>query len=152
MPGITNRGKFAFLGTYFRADAQYEPTGFSARLMTADVVPGPGTNVVTDLTEIAAGNGYSAGGIALNRDSVDFDVLTEDDVNNLAYVQIRDLAWTAAGGPIPASGNGASYLVVADDDTTPNVIGYMSLGASPVTVSDTQTLTLQNPEFRLTEA
>lgn len=151
MPGITNRGKYAFLATYFRADAQFEPTAFSARLVTAAVAPGPDTNLASELTEIAAGNGYTAGGISLGRNATDFDVITEDDVNDWAYIQIRDLVFTAGGGPIPATGDGAQTLIIADDDTTPNAIGYMSLGASPVVVSDGQSLTLQNPEFRLTE-
>ncbi len=151
MPGMTNRGKYAILGTYFRADTTLTPGGFSAQLITNAVVPGPGTDLVSELTEIAAGNGYAAGGISLGRNATDFDVLTEDDVNNWALVQIRDLVWTAAGGPIPASGSGASYVILGDDDATPNVVGYASLGGSPITVSDGQSLTLQNTEFRLTE-
>ena len=33
----------------------------------------------------------------------------------LLYIQIKDILWTATGGTIPASGNGARYVVLTDD-------------------------------------
>jgi len=148
MPGITNRGKYAFLAAYFRADVTQEPTGFSARLITNAVAPGPDTNLFSELTEITAGNGYTAGGLALNRNATDFDVLTEDDTNDRALIQTKDLVWNASGGTIPSAGNPAVDVVICDDEVAPQVIGHMSLGSS-VTVSSGQSLTLQDPEFRL---
>lgn len=146
---LTNRFKYAALGTYFRADATQEPTGFRARLITSAAAITADTNLASELTELANGNGYTTGGIALGRNSTDFDVLTEDDVNDRALVQIRDLVWTAAGGPIPASGAGASELSLEDDEVSPQVIGGFSL-TGPITVSDGQTLTVQDAEIRLT--
>ena len=148
MPGMTNRGKYAMLGTYFRADLTHEPAGFSARLITNAVVPTADTNLFSELTEITAGNGYTAGGLSLGRNSTDFDVLTEDDTNDRALVQVKDLVWTAAGGPIPSAGDPASYLVIVDDEVAPQVILYFSLG-SAVSVSATQSLTVQDAEGRL---
>jgi len=151
MAGWTNRGKYAVLGTYFRADTQYEPTGFTLMLITSATAPGPDDNDASGYTEITAGNGYSAGGYALSRNSTDFDVLTEDDANDRALVQIKDVVWTASGGSIPASGSGARYAVLRDDDTTPNVINYFDL-VSDRSVSDGQTLTLQDCEIRINES
>lgn len=146
--GWTNRGKFRNLGGFFRNTL---PTNFFAVLVTNATVPDVKTNTLSQLTQIAAGNGYTTNGTSLDRNQTDFDVLTEDDGNDRAFVQIKDLVWTATGGPIPASGNGASYMVITDDNVTPadrDVIGYFDL-VSPRTVSDGQSLTIQDAEFRL---
>lgn len=148
MPGTTNRGAYRVGLAWFRNSG---PTNFYARLVTAATAPVADTNTASDLTQIAAGNGYTAGGIQLNRNATDFDTLVEDDVNDRAYAQLRDLVWTASGGPIPASGAGARYLVLTDDNVTDgsrDVLHYFDLGADR-TISDTQTLTIQNAEIRL---
>jgi hypothetical protein len=108
---------------------------------------------MSDLTQIATGNGYSDGGQSVSRNATDFDVLTEDDTNDKAYVQLKDFAWTASGGPIPSDSSGATYCVLTDDNVTVasrDVYCYGSLGSARV-VSDGQTLTLQNFELDLTE-
>jgi len=120
----------------------------SAAAPTADI------NTKSELTEIATGNGYTAGGISLNRDATDFDVLTEDDTNDRALIQIKDLVWTASGGNLPASGNGARYAILTDDNVTlgsREVWTYFDL-VSDRTVSTGQTLTLTNCELRLNES
>ena len=112
------------------------------------------TDTKTTLTEIANGNGYVTGGISLTRNSTDFDVLTEDDVNDRALVQLKDIVWTASGGSIPASGGGARYAILTDDNVTQGsreVYPYWDL-VSDRTVSVGQTLTLQNCEIRIDEA
>lgn len=152
MAGFTNRGKFNILGRYFRGVAF--PTNFYAALVTSAVAPVADTNTKSELTEIAAGNGYTTGGISLTRNSTDFDVLTEDDTNDRALVQIKDLVWTASGGPIPSSGSGARYMILTDDNVTQGsreVEFYWDLAADR-TVSDGQTLTIQNAELRINEA
>jgi hypothetical protein len=80
--------------------------------------------------------------------------LTEDDTNDRGLVQVKDIAWTASGGSIPASGNGARYAVLTDDNGTVGsreVYAYWDLTADR-TVSVGQTLTLQNLELRLNES
>jgi len=152
MAGWTNRGKQAILDAYFRNTGA--PTNFYVALVTSATAPDPDTNVLGDLTEIAAGNGYTSGGYQLDRNSTDFDTLTEDDANDRALVQVKDVSWTASGGPIPASGNGARYAVLTDDDGTVanrEVLAYWDL-SSDRTVSDGQTLTLQDLELRLNES
>jgi hypothetical protein len=130
-----------------------EPTTFYVALVTSATAPTADTNTLGDLTQIAAGNGYTSGGIAVARNSTDFDTLTEDDTNDRGDLQIKDLTWTASGGSIPGSGNGARYAVLTDDNGTVNsreVYAYWDL-TSDRSVSTGQTLTLQNLEIRLSE-
>ena len=155
MPGISNRGKARILEMAFRgqfAGGAY-PTNFYVPLFTSTTTPTPDINVMTDMTQIAIGNGYADGGVAKARGTVDIKAVVEDDVNDIAYVQTTDVVYTAAGGPIPASGLGARYAGLTDDNATVGsreIFGWWDL-VSDRTVSDGQTLTLQNPEFRLTE-
>jgi hypothetical protein len=151
MSGITNRGKFNLLAYVFRNAT--EVTNFFVALFTSAAAPGPDINTKSELTEIATGNGYTAGGISLDRNSTDFDVLTEDDANDRAIVQLKNIVWTASGGNLPASGNGARYAALTDDNGTPasrEIWTHWDL-ASDRTVSDGQTLTLVDAEMCLTE-
>lgn len=151
MAGWTNRGKYNELNIIFRNAA--EPTNFYLALVTAATIPNPDTNTMADLTEIAAGNGYTSGGQSLNRDAVDFDVLTEDDAADVAYIQIKDISWTAAGGAIPSAGDGASYIVLTDDAgvvANREVWAYWSLGGVR-TLANGETLTEADLELRETE-
>ncbi len=151
MAGWTNKGKYQVLGQWFRAATK--PTNLYIRLVTSATAPSADLNIASELTEIAAGNGYTAGGYQLSFNSTDFDVWTEDDTNDRAYVQLKDIVWTASGGNLPASGNGARYAVLTDDNATQGsreCYFYFDL-TSDRTVSDTQTLTLQNCEIRLNE-
>jgi hypothetical protein len=57
------------------------PTTFYAALVTSAGAPTADTNTLGELTEIAAGNGYTAGGISLSKNTTDFPSLTEDETN-----------------------------------------------------------------------
>lgn len=143
--GFTNRGLFLLVQKFFR-----DADTFYVALITAAVAPSFDTNTFGQLTEIADGNGYTTGGIALTGDATDFDVLTEDDATDVGYVQVRDLTWTASGGAIPASGDGASYAVLLDDNATVanrQVIAWADL-TQVVTREDGQVLTLTNTQFQ----
>lgn len=151
MAGWTNKGKYKVLGWALRGETP--PTNLYMALVTSATAPVADTNTLSQLTEIAAGNGYTSGGISLTRNSTDFDVWTEDDTNDRGLLQIKDLVWTASGGPIPASGSGARYSVLTDDNVTVGsreIYMYWDLGGD-TSVSDTQTLTLQDCETRLDE-
>ena len=90
----------------------------------------------------------------LTKNSTDFDVLTEDDGNDRGLIQVKDVVWTASGGSIPDAGDGARYAMLTDDDGTianREAYQYWDL-ASNRTVSDGQTLTLQNLEIRINES
>ncbi len=147
--GWTNRGKYLTLGTRYRGLTV--PTNFYMALCTSATTPDADINTLSQLTQIASGNGYTTNGIQLTPNATDFDVFTEDDTNDRALIQIKDLVWTASGGNLPASGNGARWAVLTDDNATPGsrqVEDWFDL-VSDRTVSDTQTLTLQNCEKRL---
>lgn len=143
---MTNRGVKAMVNTYFRADATDTPTTFRMALVTSAVVPTVDTALLSELTQIATGNGYttvtSGAGLAVERSSVGFDTITQDDTNNRAFVQIKDLTWTASG-TFPASGNPARYAVLVDDEASPQVIAVFDLG-NDVTLVNGQPLILQN--------
>lgn len=151
MAGFTNRGKYLILGVYFKAATA--PTNLYVALVTSAAAPTADTNTLSQLTEIADGQGYTTGGYQLARNATDFDAQTEDDSGDKALVQIKDIVWTADGGNLPASGGGARYAVLIDDNATVGsrqVIAWWDL-TSDRTVSTGQTLTLQNCELDLTE-
>lgn len=152
MAGWTNKGKFRMLGWVFNGVSL--PTNFYVALVTSATAPTADTNTLSQLTEITAGNGYTSGGISLSKNTTDFDVITEDDTNDRGHIEIKDLVWTASGGSLPASGNGARYAVLTDDNATVGsreVYAYWDL-SSDRTVSSGQTLTLQNSALRLNES
>ncbi len=151
MAGTTNRGKYKFLDWLFRGTAL--PTNFYIALITSAVTPTNQIDTKSQLTEIANGNGYTTGGTSLTKNSTDFDTLTEDDGNNKALVQLKDIVWTASGGSLPTSGNGARYAILTDDNATQGsrlVLVFWDL-ASDRSVSTGQSLTLQNCELDFTE-
>lgn len=151
MAGWTNKGKAKVLDLALRGASP--PTTFYVALVTSATAPTADTNTLSQLTEVAAGNGYTSGGIAVNNDSTDFDTLTENDTNDRGEILIKDLVWTASGGSLPGSGNGARYAVLTDDNGTVGsreVYFYWDLSSDRV-ISTGQTLTLQNLEIRITE-
>ena len=152
MAGWTNKGKAAVLGWSFRNVTI--PTNFYVALVTDAAAPGPDTNTFTELTEIAAGNGYTTGGYQLTPGATDFDSLTEDDTGDQGELQIKDVVWTASGGSIPDSGSGARYAVLLDDDgTIANREVYMYCDLSSArSVSDGQALTLQDCQIDINES
>jgi hypothetical protein len=149
MAGFTNKGKMRALEAAFRGGDT-----FYVALVTSANVPGPDTNTLGDLTQIATGNGYSDGGYQLTGNATDFDTLTEDDSNDRGLIQIKDVAWTASGGPIPSSGDGARYAALTDDNATVanrEVLAYWDL-SSDRSVAAGDALTLQDLELRIDES
>lgn len=94
----------------------------------------------TDISasELAAGNGYSAGGATLAGVSP-----SEDDTGNQLKVTWNNQTWTASGGDIGPS-NGAAII----DDTTADdtVLGFIDFGAA-TTVADGGNFTIIGIEF-----
>jgi hypothetical protein len=151
MSGWTNKGKHHYLDQVARNTA--EKTNYYLALITSATAPTADHNTLGQFTEVAAGNGYTAGGIQIARNATDFDVMTEDDTNDIAFWQLKDMVWTASGGTLPGSGSGARYAVFTDDNATVasrEVYHFWDL-TSDQSVSSGQTLTLQNVEARLTE-
>ncbi len=151
MAGWTNKGKFRALGRLHRGVAL--PSFYSVMLVTSATAPNADTNLMSDLTQVAAGNGYADGGLTLSLNSTDFDVLTEDDTNDRGVIQIKDLVWTATGGSLPASGSGARYAVLGDDNLTVSlreVYYYWDL-VSDRAMTTGESITLKDLEMRMSE-
>ena len=100
--GLTNRGALRFLEMVLRnswSSVGGEPTAFYVALIT-DAAFDDTWNDMGDVTEVANGNGYTTGGILVERSNVGFDTLTEDDGNHWVIALIKNLAWTATAGAI----------------------------------------------------
>lgn len=144
---MTNRGRRLLLESYFNA---VTPTNFYCALVTSAATPTVDTNTLSELTEIAAGNGYTSGGIQLTRNTTDFPSITENDSSDLASIGVKDMVWTASGGSLPASGGGARWMVLTTDEATVGnrqIIAAFDL-ASDRTVSSGQTLTVSGMTLR----
>lgn len=149
---LTNRGKFALFAYHYTAETSVSPEdGFAIALITSAGVGTTGSPVAPTASncklwddvsdnEIITGNGYSAGGRTLNRDGT-YWTITEDDANNRAILTLVDITWTASGGNLPLSGNGARYAVLMDLTDDKNIIAVFDLDADR-TVSSTQDLRL----------
>jgi hypothetical protein len=151
MAGFTNKQKRNLLAQVYRRETM--PANYYIVLVTSAVAPGPDTNTLGQLTEIAAGNGYTSGGYELNPDSTDFDFIQEDDTGDQGRLQIKNVEWTASGGPIPDSGNGARYAIMTDDNATQanrEILHYWDLGADR-TAQDGSPIRLVDLEIDLTE-
>jgi hypothetical protein len=149
--GMTNRGKKLILEWAFKRVSA--PANLYVALCTSASTPSPDTNTLGELAEIATGNGYSGGGYQLTTNSTDFDASGEDDASDFGFIQIKDVSWTASGGNLPPSGNGARWAVLTDDNATAGsrqVVAFWDLAADR-TVSAGQTITLQDLEQRITE-
>jgi len=138
MSGITNRGAKIVLDTFTQAQSTNQ---YKLALCTATTIPDATTNTLSELTEIAAGNGYIAGGITINAPTS-----IEDDANNNATVTFPDVTFQATGGTIPASGDGISYAVVVDQNQ--NVIAWYELGG-PYQILDGGKLIIKEMTFTI---
>jgi len=88
--------------------------------------------VKADLTEIAAGNGYTAGGTDIQN--------TVTQTGATSQVGATDVTWTASGGPIA---NFRYVVLYNDSQATPAkpLVGFYDYG-STVTLSDTESFTV----------
>lgn len=112
--GVTNRGRARELRGFYRNEQI--PAQFYLALVVAASAPTLDTNTLGELTQIAVGNGYTNGGLPISRDAAGFPSLAEDDALDLATLGLKNVIWTATGGPLPASGSGARYAVLTDDN------------------------------------
>lgn len=144
--GWTDKGVARMMDITFRGATA--PTTFYLFLATNASTPGTTTNFKSELTEIVADNGYTAGGVAVPRNNTTgFNTLNEADP---VVLQLADVVYTALGGSIPASGAGARWAILTDDNVTlaaREVWAFFDLG-SDRTVSDGQSLTIQAAELQ----
>ena len=146
MAGFTNKGKYRLLETLRGVSL---PTNFYAALCTSATAPDADTTTLSQLPQIS-GNGYTAGGISLTKNTTDFSAIVEDDGNDDSELTIKDLTWTASGGTLGA----ARYLVITNDDSTESdreVWFWFDLG-SDQSVSDGQDLSLTGFKLKIAES
>ena len=147
--GVTNKGKWAFASLALTGAVAGLTTGFKAVLCTNADAPDVDTNTLDDLTEVANGLGYTTGGVTIEKSATGWDAIAEDDGGDKATCKMKDAAWTADSGSIVAR-----YMVLTDDNGTElsrNVYAWWELAdGADVTVTDGQTLTVQDAEIDLT--
>lgn len=100
------------------------------KVMLSNTAPVATNTVKANITEISAGNGYTAGGTAVT--------ITSSSQSSGTYSLVgNDVVFTAAGGSI-----GAFRYVVLYNDTATNdeLIGWYDYGSS-ITLADTETFT-----------
>jgi len=120
MAGVTNVFKELMLGIVFQGLSR--PTKYYYAFITSAVVPNADTVKLSDLDELAVGNGYQSGGFELTPNSVDFPNLVVSNTNDNATVGVRSISILANGGRIPPSSNNrdAAYMVIT---STGNNVG-----------------------------
>jgi hypothetical protein len=106
------------------------------KFMLTNTAPSLANTIKTDITEIAAGNGYTAGGTAVT-------VTSSVQVGGTYSLVLAACTFTAAGGTI-----GPFRYVVLYNDTATNdeLIGYVDYGTA-YTLPDAQPFTLTAGTF-----
>jgi hypothetical protein len=108
----------------------------SFKAMLSDVAPTKaGTQVKADITEIAAGNGYVAGGVAL----AGVTWVETGASSGIWQFSCNAFSWTASGGSIAQ----ARYVVIYDDTSTnKDVVAFLDIGAEVnITTGNSLTIT-----------
>lgn len=102
------------------------------KILLTNVAPAQANAVKADLVEIAAGNGYAAGGLAVPNTSY-------TQTGGVAKLLGDNVIITAAGGPI-----GPFRYAVLYNDTALNdeLIAYWDYGSS-ITLQDTEAVTVR---------
>lgn len=110
----------------------------SFKVMLTNSAPSLSNTIKSNITEISAGNGYSAGGAALT-------ISSSGQSSGLYKWIIADVTITASGGSIGPF----RYAVIYNDTPTANsqganadpLVGYLDYGSS-ITLADGQSTTL----------
>jgi hypothetical protein len=100
------------------------------KVMLTNTAPSASNTVKTDITEISAGNGYTAGGTAAT-------ISSSAQTAGTYKLVLADIVFTASGGSI-----GPFRYVVLYNDTATNdeLIGYLDYG-SALTINSGETFT-----------
>jgi hypothetical protein len=104
------------------------------KAMLSNTAPDKAANTVkADITEISAGNGYTAGGVTLTG-------VTWSETGGGTGIwrwTANDISWTASGGSIATH----RYLVIYDDtEASDALVGYVDRGSTDV-IADGNTRT-----------
>lgn len=100
------------------------------KAMLTNAAPNATDDEKADITEISAGNGYSAGGMTL-------DTVTLSETSGTAKVTVADEVLTASGGVGPFR-----YVVIYNDTSTGDkLVAYYDYGSS-ITLASGETFTI----------
>lgn len=113
-------------------DGKHNFSANTFKVMLTNTAPVASNQVKGDLTEISAGNGYTAGGTATT--------ITSSTATGTAKVSGTNVVFTAAGGTIGPFRYAALYN---DTQTSPAkpLVSWWDYGSS-ITLNDTETLTV----------
>lgn len=101
------------------------------KVMLSNTAPSASNTVKADLTEISAGNGYTAGGTAAT-------ISSSSQTSGTYKLVLADVVFTASGGSIGP----LRYAVLYNDTATNDeLIGYWDYGSS-ITLASGETLTV----------
>lgn len=101
------------------------------KVMLTNTAPLATNGVKTDITEISAGNGYTAGGTAAT-------ISSSSQTSGTYKLVLADVVFTASGGSIGPF----RYAVLYDDTSTAKVlIGYWDYGSS-ITLASGESITV----------
>jgi hypothetical protein len=98
--------------------------------------PAAGNTILTDITQISSGNGYTAGAGG----GVTLDSVTLTETSGTAKLTIADEVFTASGGTVGPF----RYIVIYNDSATSPadaLVCWFDYGSS-VTLNDTETFTI----------
>lgn len=108
-------------------DGVHDFDAHTFKVMLTNVAPVPTNSVKADLTEISAGNGYTAGGGTTT-------ITTSTNGSGVAKATASDVTFTAAGGPIGPFRYATLYNATASGEP---VIAWADYGSS-ITLQDTE--------------
>lgn len=112
---------FQAFNTYTKNQAEgvHDLAGHALKIVLSNVAPSPANVVLADIAQIAAGNGYVAGGQAVS-------VVSSSQSGGVYSLALADVTFTASGGPL-----GPFRYVVLYDDTpgTDPLIGWWDHGS-----------------------
>jgi len=95
-------------------------------------------------SELATGNGYTAGGIELTGISV-----TRDDAEDLVKIRWNTVSIVTSGGDI---GPSPGYIIFNDTDPSDTIVGYVKFGTTEQTQLEGGTAQITNPGVNLKKA
>jgi hypothetical protein len=113
------------------AEKKHNLEADTLKVMLSNTAPSATNTVKADITEIAAGNGYPAGGVQTAQ-------VSSAQTGGIYKLVLTDVTITASGGSI-----GAFRYVVLYNDTAPNkeLIGWYDYGSS-ITLNDGEPFTI----------
>jgi len=126
---LTNLGEqYMLMGNLTSSPTDGGMARLAAKLKLFDGVSSVPAKDGTGFVEVANGNGYVTGGVAITDSDWTFSV-----VDDVGQIQLDDQIWTASGGTIPNIGG--AYLTDAGD----NVLAWWERATVTLNAADTLT-------------